>query len=225
MVMALNSVDIKKINRRLIKVFGTKKLTPHKDPIGELVRTILSQNTSDANRDKAYKRLKEKFPAWEELYTARVDSIRAAIKPAGLSSIKAPRIKNILKHLSNGDGNPDLSKLSKKSVKEGLKYLTSFKGVGNKTAACVLLFSFGKKVFPVDTHIYRVSQRLGLVPDSCGRDKAFEILNEIIPPNLYYQLHLNFIDLGRNVCKPKKPLCDECILSDICPSAFLFSRD
>ena len=201
---------------------GNKVLRPHNDPVGELVRTILSQNTSDANRDKAYNRLRKRFPNWEQIPKANTSSIMAAIKPGGLSAIKAPRIKKIMQEISSSRNGIDLSYLKKMPSTESLAYLMAFNGVGYKTAACVLLFSFGIKVFPVDTHIYRVSQRLGLIPKNCGRDKAFEILNQIIPKRLHYRLHLNIIELGRMICRPKKPMCQECVLSSLCPSAFSF---
>ncbi|MBD3234686.1 MAG: endonuclease III [candidate division Zixibacteria bacterium] len=215
-------MTIDELDSLLKKKFGNKVLRPHGDPVGELVRTILSQNTSDVNRDQAYRRLRMKFPRWEDLLNARVTSIQAAIKSGGLAAIKAPRIKKILKEIDEENERIDLSGLKRKTVSRGMKYLMSFNGVGEKTAACVLLFSFGKKVFPVDTHIYRVAQRLNLIPENCGREKAFEILNDMVPEKYFYRLHLNLIELGRKVCKPKKPKCVECTLNKLCPSAFSF---
>ena len=214
--------DFIDIDRLLKERFGNKVLKPHREPIGELIRTILSQNTTDTNRDRAYERLRKKFPVWGDILKARTDSIKTAIKPGGLSGVKAPRIKIILQQLSNGNGTIDLSFLEKMPVKSGIEYLTSFKGVGVKTAACVLLFSYGKKLFPVDTHIYRISQRLGLVTGGCGREKTFEILNDIIPNRLFYRLHLNLIELGRKTCRSRNPLCNECSIDKYCQSAFSF---
>ncbi|PJA27875.1 MAG: Fe-S cluster assembly protein HesB [candidate division Zixibacteria bacterium CG_4_9_14_3_um_filter_46_8] len=213
---------IVQIDINLKENFGNKVLKPHNDPVGELVRTILSQNTSDTNRDKAYNRLRKRFPNWEQIPKANTSSIMAAIEPGGLSAIKAPRIKKIMQEISHSCNGIDLSHLKKMPSTESLAYLMAFNGVGYKTAACVLLFSFGIKVFPVDTHIYRVAQRMGLIPKNCGRDKAFEILNQTIPKRLHYRLHLNIIELGRMICRPKKPTCGECVLSSLCPSAFSF---
>lgn len=217
-------MTIDELDSLLKKEFGNKVPQPHGDPVGELVRTILSQNTSDANRDQAYKRLRMKFPQWEDLLIARTTSIQAAIKPGGLAAIKAPRIKKILKEIDRENGGIDLSELKRKTVSQGMEYLMSFNGVGEKTAACVLLFSFGKKIFPVDTHIYRTAQRLSLIPENCGREKAFEILNDTVPEKYFYRLHLNLIELGRKICKPRKPKCVECTLSKLCPSAFSFKN-
>lgn len=217
-------MTIDELDSLLKKEFGNKVPQPHGDPVGELVRTILSQNTSDANRDQAYKRLRMKFRQWEDLLIARTTSIQAAIKPGGLAAIKAPRIKKILKEIDRENGGIDLSELKRKTVSQGMEYLMSFNGVGEKTAACVLLFSFGKKIFPVDTHIYRTAQRLSLIPENCGREKAFEILNDTVPEKYFYRLHLNLIELGRKICKPRKPKCVECTLSKLCPSAFSFKN-
>ncbi len=217
-------MTIDELDSLLKKEFGNKVPQPHGDPVGELVRTILSQNTSDANRDQAYKRLRMKFRQWEDLLIARTTSIQAAIKPGGLAAIKAPRIKKILKEIDKENGGIDLSGLKRKTVSQGMEYLMSFNGVGEKTAACVLLFSFGKKIFPVDTHIYRTAQRLSLIPENCGREKAFEILNDTVPEKYFYRLHLNLIELGRKICKPRKPKCVECTLSKLCPSAFSFKN-
>ena len=212
--------QITKIDKLLVDEFGDKKLKKHNDPIGELVRTILSQNTADVNRDKAYNRLRENFPRWEQIADANVASIKAQIKPGGLSAVKAPRIKKILNQIRDGNGRIDLSKLKILTVEEGLNYLTSFNGVGVKTAACVLLFSYGKEVFPVDTHIYRTAKRIGLVNDRADREKVFMAMNDIVPGKMAYRLHLNMIQLGRKICRPKRPLCEVCPLNELCDSAY-----
>ncbi|MBD3170777.1 MAG: endonuclease III [candidate division Zixibacteria bacterium] len=211
---------INKIDKLLAENYGDKQLIKHRDPVGELVNTILSQNTSDVNRDKAFNRLKERFPEWEQVAEAHTNSIKAMIKPGGLSAVKAPRIKKILNEIRNGNGRIDLSNLYEMKPDEGLKYLTSFNGVGFKTAACVLLFACGKEVFPVDTHIYRTSKRIGLVDDKADREKAFETMNSLVPGGIAYRLHLNMIQLGRKICRPKRPLCGECPLNKMCKSAF-----
>lgn len=213
------SLDIPEIDRLLRKQYGNKILRPHRDAIGELVRTILSQNTSDVNRDVAYERLRLRFPDWDDLLSAQTSSIKAAIKPGGLAGIKAPRLKKILREIRQETGAIDLSHLEIMPLRQAVDYLRAFNGVGPKTAACVLLFSYGRKIFPVDTHIYRVSQRLGLIPSECGREMAHEILNKSVPPRLHYRFHLNLIELGRIVCRSRKPRCAECVLSESCPSA------
>jgi endonuclease-3 len=217
-------LNILKMDKALLRRFGERVLRPHNDPVGEMVRTILSQNTSDHNRDLAYARLISRYHSWEKVADARIDSIKRAIKPGGLSAVKAPRIRKTLRQIRNGRDRVDLSGIKKMTVDEGIAYLTSFDGVGVKTAACVMLFSFGKNVFPVDTHIYRVTRRLGLIEDGLSREKAFVILNDLIPPELAYRLHLNLIQLGREICKPRNPKCGECVLFDVCPSAGSFSK-
>ncbi|MCP4632655.1 MAG: endonuclease III [candidate division Zixibacteria bacterium] len=214
---------IEKIDGLLKSVYGDKVIKPHNDPVGELIRTILSQNTSDINRDRAYTALRKRFPTWEEIANARTNSIKSAIKPGGLADTKAPRIKEVLKGIRNGSGLYELQILKKMPVEDAIKYLTGFKGVGVKTASCVLLFSFGIKVFPVDTHIFRISRRLELIPEKNNREKAFELLNNEIPKKLFYRLHLNIIELGRKICRARKPLCSDCVLVKLCPSAFSFN--
>jgi len=216
------NIDISRVDKLLSNSFGKKVLRPHNDPVGELVRTMLSQNTSDINRDRAYERLRQRFPRWEDVVNARTNSIRIAIKPGGLSAIKAPRIKSVLRKIQDGHGEIDLSDLKRMPAEKGIAYLTSFNGVGFKTAACVLLFSYGKEVFPVDTHVYRVTQRLGMIPHNCGLSRAHAVMNEIVPVKSRYQLHLNLIELGRKVCRPRAPLCAQCVLNQVCPSAFSF---
>ena len=186
---------------------------PHGHPIAELVRTVLSQNTNDRNRDVAYNRLRERFPTWEQVRDAPTEEVEAAIKPGGLSVTKAPRIQEILGRL--GD-HPDLDWLAEAPREEALSYLDDLPGVGRKTAACVMIFAFGRPEIPVDTHVHRVGGRLGLFRQGAPFEEAHDEMLAITPPEDAYELHINLIQHGRAVCRPK-PRCGECGLRRMCP--------
>ena len=186
------------------------------DPLDELINTILSQNTNDLNRDRAYHALRAKFPTWKEVRDAPTAQVIAAIKPAGLANQKGPRIQQALKRITAERGELDIRFLGDLPVAEGKAWLTSLDGVGPKTASIVLLFALGKPAFPVDTHIHRVTGRLGLLPPKTSADKAHEILEELVPPEWYHPFHLNVIEHGRQVCKAQRPLCAQCILQKYC---------
>lgn len=203
------------VHRRLVHVFGTPRRTGHLDPVSELVSTILSQNTSDVNRDQAYERLRERFPTWKAVRDADVRQVREAIRPAGLSEVKAPRIQQALCQITQPDGSLSLDFLRRMSVPEAKAWLMTIKGVGPKTAAIILLFSFGRPAFPVDTHIHRVSGRLGLIGPKVSREQAHTILEALVPPRLYYPFHINVIRHGREICRPQ-PRCEVCPLRDLC---------
>ncbi len=200
---------------RLVHVFGTPRRTGHLDPVSELISAILSQNTSDGNRDRAYNQLRERFPTWEQVRDADVRGIREAIRPAGLSEVKAPRIKQTLRLITQPDGRPSLDFLREMSVDEAKAWLTAIKGVGPKTAAIVLLFSMGRPAFPVDTHVHRVTRRLGLIGPRVSREKAHTILEKLVPKRLYYPFHIDVIRHGREICRPQ-PRCEVCPLRDLC---------
>lgn len=200
---------------RLERVFGRPRRTGHLDPVSQLVSTILSQNTSDVNRDRAYNRLRTRFPTWEAVRDADVREVREAIRPAGLSEIKAPRIQDALRRVTAAEGQLTLDFLRQMSVEEARAWLTSIKGVGPKTAAIILLFSFGRPAFPVDTHIHRVTRRLGLIGSRVSRELAHDILEKLIAPRLYYPMHINLIRHGREICRPQ-PRCEVCPLRDRC---------
>lgn len=204
------------VHKALIQEYGQRQWNPRLDPLSELVFTILSQNTSDVNRDRVWKRLKDRFPTWEEVLTADVDEIAAAIRPGGLANIKAPRIKNILQTITERRGKLSLDFLADMEINEAKEWLGSLKGVGPKTAACVLLFSCGKPVLPVDTHVHRVSKRLGLIGPKASREQAHMILEESLPPETYYTFHLNMIAHGRQICKAQNPRCEICVLFQHC---------
>ena len=186
------------------------------DPLDELINTILSQNTNDLNRDRAYRALRAKFPTWEAVRDAPTAEVVAAIKPAGLANQKGPRIQQVLKRITAERGELDIRFLGDLPVAEGKAWLTSLDGVGPKTASIVLLFALGKPAFPVDTHIHRVTGRLGLIPPKTSADKAHEILEELVPPEWYHSFHLAVIEHGRKVCKAQRPLCAQCVLQKQC---------
>ena len=152
---------------------------------------------------------------------ASTTEIESEIKIGGLSKVKAPRIKNVLREIFSRNGELSLDSLSSMPIQESLTWLTSIPGVGRKTASCVLLFSFGRAAFPVDTHVLRVSKKLGLIDKNVSADKSHKILEELVDESKYYQTHMDMIEHGRNVCKAITPDCKNCILSEICPSASL----
>ena len=201
---------------QLRSLYGEKSWRKEKDLVGLLVRTILSQNTNDRNRDRAYQSLWQKFPSWDLVLKAPVKEIEQAIRPAGLSRQKSRRIKEILKKIQAEQGKLDLSFLARLPEKQAKKYLLGFKGIGEKTASVLLLFGLGKSTFPVDTHILRISKRLGLVPKNADGKKAHQILGEMVPEKMAYELHLNLIEHGRNLCRARKPNCPLCPLKPRC---------
>lgn len=205
------------IHRRLAEHYGEHPRRPRMDPVAELVSAILSQNTNDGNRDRAFARLRERFPSWEAVRDAPVEEVEEAIRPAGLSRIKAPRIQTALRCITEERGAITLDFLAEMPLSEARAWLSSFPGVGPKTAAIVLLFSFGRLAFPVDTHIYRLSQRLGLLPSNVSREKAHLMLEELLPSETYLAFHLNLIRHGREVCRAQRPDCPRCFLLDLCP--------
>jgi endonuclease-3 len=196
--------------------YGYPDWRPHLPPLDELVSTILSQNTSDTNRDKAFFALKAHFPDWESVRDAPVELVRDIIRPAGLSAQKAPRIQAALRYVTEQRGQLSLDFLEDLSVEGAKTWLTSINGIGPKTAAIILLFAFNKPAFPVDTHVHRVTQRLGLITDHTNADRAHDELEAIIPPAEYYAAHLNIIQHGRDTCKARSPLCNRCPLTQDC---------
>ena len=204
------------VHKRLLEKFGKPVWRNPLPGIDELVSTILSQNTNDVNRDRGFDNLREKFPTWEEVRDAPTDEVIEAVRVAGLANQKGPRIQKVLRQISDERGELDIEFLKELPIDEAHAWLTKFKGVGPKTAAIVLLFSLGMPAFPVDTHIYRVTGRLGLRPDTMSVEKAHPYLEKVFPPETYYDGHLNIIRLGREICKARKPMCEECPLLEIC---------
>jgi endonuclease-3 len=200
-------------------VYGIPRAQPHGHPIAELILTVLSQSTNDRNRDVAYLGLRERFPGWEEVRDAPVDEIEAAIRPGGISKVKSVRIKQILRAISDtsADGELSLDWLSGDTVQEAQRYLVSLPGVGRKTAACVLLFALGMHDVPVDTHVSRVSTRLGLFRPGAPFEEMHDAMLAFTPSGEELELHLNLLRHGRRTCHARRPACSECVLERMCP--------
>ncbi|MGH2675009.1 MAG: endonuclease III domain-containing protein [Actinomycetota bacterium] len=213
---------IREIHRRLKDAHGPLDPPIRLAPLEELVLTILSQNTSDVNRDRAWAGLRERFPTWEGLAEARPAQIAAAIRPGGLASTKAPRILAVLREIRRREGGFDVAWMRRASDQEVVDYLISLPGVGPKTAACVLAFSLDRPALPVDTHVHRVATRLGFLASGTSAAKAHRILADLVPATLRVPMHVGLIRHGRTICRAARPLCEECPLRDVCPSAPLF---
>ena len=204
------------IHKTLLEAFGEPIWRNPLPAIDELVSTILSQNTNDVNRDRAFDALRAKFPTWEAVRDAKEKDVIEAIKPAGLANQKGPRIQQVLKEITKERGSLDLSFLKRLSVEDARNWLTKFNGVGPKTAAIVLCFSLDMPAFPVDTHVYRVTGRIGLRPEKMTVEQARPHLESVFPSETYYAAHLNIIRLGREVCNARKPLCPKCPVRNLC---------
>ena len=204
------------VHNRLLQIYGSPQWGDPLSAIDQLISTILSQNTNDKNRDRAFEALRQRFPTWEEVRDAGESEVIEVIRPAGLANRKGPRIQNILRHITDQYGELNLDFLTKMSAEEARQWLMALVGVGPKTTAIVLQFSLGKPAFPVDTHIYRVSRRLGLLPNKMNVEQAHQHLAQLLPIDAYYPAHLNLIQLGREVCHARRPNCLHCPLSDLC---------
>jgi endonuclease-3 len=205
-----------KVHEKLFEFYGEPIWRQPLPAIDELVSTILSQNTNDVNRDRAFNALRTKFPTWEAVRDAKEIYVVQAIRPAGLANQKGPRIQQVLKAIAEERGNLDLSFLKQISMEEARNWLTKFNGVGPKTAAIVLCFSLNRPAFPVDTHIYRVTGRIGLRPERMTVEQAHPHLESLFPPETYYAAHLNIIRLGREICTARKAFCEKCPLKKLC---------
>jgi endonuclease III len=204
---------LRTIRDRLRREYGRPVLHAHRAPIDELILTVLSQNTNDRNRDVAWARLRERLPTWDAVREAPVAEIEDAIRPGGLAPTKAVRIKRILEAL----GEDDLCWLEDAPLEEARDYLCDLPGVGRKTAACVLLFSFGRPEVPVDTHVYRVASRLGLIRPGASFDEAHDEMLRLVDPDDAYEIHVLLIRHGRRTCVAREPRCAECPLRRMCP--------
>ncbi len=204
------------VHRRLLAKYGEPSWGTPLPILDELVSTILSQNTNDLNRDRAFTMLKNRFATWDQVRDADLSDVIDAIRSAGLANQKGSRIQKILHLITAERGSLDLEFLRDLPGPEAWDWLNKFKGVGPKTASIVLLFSLGKPAFPVDTHIQRVTGRVGLRPTKMSNEKAHRYLAELFPPETYAAAHLNIIRLGRELCHPRNPECGKCVLNSIC---------
>lgn len=211
---------ILEILRRLRSRFGPLDPPTRLDPLEELILTVLSQNTSDVNRDRAYAALRARFPSFQALAGADAPEVAEAIRPGGLANIKAPRILAILREIMHREGGSlDLSWMRRAPSKRVRDYLMSLPGVGPKTAACVLAFSLGRPALPVDTHVHRAAGRLGFFGPRMDAAKAQAVMEEAVPPRSQVRMHVGLIRLGRTICRPGRPACEVCPLVDLCPTA------
>jgi endonuclease III len=218
---------VRRIRDRLREVYGIPLMAPHGDPIAELVLTVLSQSTNDRNRDVAYLRLRERFARWEDVMHAPVGEVEEAIRPGGISKVKSARIQAILAAIAAQDrgrgGELSLDWLQGAPVAEGRDYLVSLPGVGRKTAACVLLFAYGLREVPVDTHVSRVGTRLGLLRAGAPFEELHDQMLALTPPGEELELHVNLLRHGRRTCHARSPACGDCALARMCPSRSLFA--
>ena len=208
---------IRAVDRALAQRYSEKPFRSRGAPLDGLIQTILSQNTTDVNSGAAFRSLKQRFPTWEQARLARVGSIARAIEGGGLANIKAQRIKDILNQLHGERGETTLDFVCNLGIEEAREFLESLTGVGPKTAACVLLFNCGRPVIPVDTHVHRVAGRLGWLPEGSTAERAHQELQELVPDDLIYQLHLNMVAHGRDLCRPSNPRCPDCPILRWCP--------
>jgi len=206
----------RQIYNTLLSLYGEPTWRPRLSPVDELVSTILSQNTNDTNRDVAFERLKARYENWEAVRDAPTAEVVEAIRPAGLSNRKAPRIQNALRTLSDQRGSISLDFIADMPLDKARAWLMALPGVGPKTAAIVLLFAFGRPAFPVDTHVHRLTRRLGVIPPNISAEKAHAELEKTVPPEHFYAFHLNLIRHGRKVCQARNPRCPKCHLRVYC---------
>jgi endonuclease-3 len=204
------------VHRRLLAAYGEPDRNDPLPPLDQLVGTILSQNTNDVNSGRAFERLRQRFSRWERVRDADVEELIEAIRPAGLANQKAPRIQKALARITAQRGELSLEFLADLPLEEAREWLLNLDGVGPKTAAIVLLFSLGRPAFPVDTHVHRVSRRLGLIGERTSAEQAHQLLEAQVPPEWYVALHLNMVRHGRQVCHARRPNCAACTLSDLC---------
>jgi endonuclease-3 len=205
-----------KVCNVLTHYYGREVSSRKLPPLDELVMTILSQHTNDVNMLRAYDSLKERYSTWEEVLAAPQDELAIFIRSSGMYNLKAKRIQAALREIKERVGRLDISHLKAMELEEAKKWLTSIHGVCPKTAAIVLLFSFGRPVLPVDTHVWRVTKRLGLIEENVSREKAHVLLEQIVPSSCIPSLNKNLVQHGREICRAQNPKCDECFLSHLC---------
>ena len=201
--------------------YGRKEWHPDRSPVSVLVQTILSQNTTDKNSDRAFDSLLAAFESWKDIAAADVRDIARPIRIGGLAEVKANYIKNVLSTIAASHSDFDLEFLRGLSLDDAREWLMQLPGVGMKTASCVLLFSLGMPALPVDTHVYRVSRRLGLLEGAISVNRAHKDLERIVPADTVYSFHILLIEHGRKICKARRPACDKCAVEHICPGSIL----
>lgn len=221
----MDKVSIERILDLLTSGYGSHNWQSSQSPLFVLVQTILSQNTSDINSGYAFESLLTSFPSWEDVATAEVDEIATSIRVGGLGDIKAKRIKQVLNEIRREQGELDLSFLNQLPLAEARNWLKQLPGVGTKTANCVLLFSLGRPALPVDTHVFRVANRLGLIDSRASVERAHELLESLVPDDDVYQFHTLMIEHGRKACKARRPRCTRCVLWELCPSYEKFTME
>jgi endonuclease III len=209
--------SIEQIINLLVAEYGDRKRRLDRSPISVLINTILSQNTSDKNSDRAFESLLASFGGWDEVADASIDDIADAIRIGGLSKVKARYIKRVLEQIRQRRDGFNLEFLKELPLEAARDWLRELQGVGMKTASCVLLFSLGMPAFPVDTHVFRVTKRLGFLESKSSVEKAHYRLESLVPPQDVYRFHVLLIEHGRKVCKAQRPRYDECVLCKLCP--------
>jgi len=214
--IARDEKPIRYIIQNLERTYGVPVNTHARDPLDMLVQIILSQATSDTNSERAYAELKRRFPVWDAVLRARETTIANAIRSGGLANQKAAVIKDLLAQIKKEQGTLDLNSLHNLSTRDASRYLAQFRGIGPKTIACTLLFACGKEIFPLDTHIFRVLRRIGLIPQKCTDERAHAIMNRIVPGGKFYSFHVNLIRHGRTLCRPREPRCESCPVVEYC---------
>jgi endonuclease-3 len=211
-----SSRRVRSIRDRLRTVYGVPGWPPHQRPLDELILTVLSQSTNDRNRDVAFAALRDRFDGWAAVRDAPVEDVEAAIRPGGISHVKSQRIQQILRSL---DDDLELTWLHDAPVEEARDFLCELPGVGRKTAACVLLFAYGRRDVPVDTHVGRVGTRLGILRAGAPTKELHDEMVALTPPGAELELHVNLLRHGRRTCIARTPRCRECVLRRGCPSA------
>jgi endonuclease-3 len=205
---------VRRVRARLRELYGIPSAAPHGRPLDELILTVLSQSTNDRNRDVAFRALRERFEGWEAVRDAPLEAVEEAIRPGGISKVKSRRIQEILRAI----GDPlSLDWMASAPVQASRDALCELPGVGRKTAACVLLFSFGLREVPVDTHVSRVATRLGLLRPGAPFEEQHDAMLAFTPPGAELELHLNLLRHGRRTCHARNPECSACALSRMCP--------
>lgn len=204
------------ITQNLESTFGEPQLARKSDPLAMLINIILSQATSDANSHRTFRNLKAAFADWDAVLAAETSAIADAIRLGGLANQKARVIKNLLAQIKETHGKLSLKFLEKMPDDAARDFLTKFRGVGPKTVACTLLFAVHKEVFPLDTHIFRILKRMGILPEKISDANAHKLLDELVPTGKFYSLHVNLIRLGKQICRPREPLCEQCPLIEYC---------